>query len=145
MRKLKFRVWHKIENRWLEPEAEEDPMLSLKDHGEGCEVFLYDRASDEWSNENCLMKNIVIQQYTGLKDMDGVEIFEGDILQEEYSDKDYPVSRLQTEIRWSKAYSGFQWCEHRLSDGDLVDFYGGISQTDYKRVIGNIFEGVRST
>lgn len=89
MREIKFRIWHKNENRWLDPWAEEDPMLSLKDSGEGCEVFLYDRASGDWSNKNCLRKDVVIQQYTNAKDCEGVEVYEGDIIDnhEEYNNK----------------------------------------------------------
>ena len=146
MREIKFRIWHKKENRWLDPWAEEDPILSLKDYGKGCEVFLYDRKSREHSNINCQMDDVVIQQYTGLKDKNGVEIYEGDIL-------GYPESlddKTLYEIRWAKAYSGEQWCEFRIPNisGDSIqdtepdDYYGGISQNDYKIVVGNIFEGV---
>jgi uncharacterized phage protein (TIGR01671 family) len=131
-RKIKFRAWDNINKKmlsWKEIALDKDILSSVMLN----EFYATIPPKYFWQR----------QQYTGLRDMDGVEIFEGDILQEEYSDKDYPVSRLQTEIKWSKAYSGFQWCEHRLDDGDLADFYGGVSQTDYKKVVGNIFEGIK--
>jgi hypothetical protein len=52
MRKINFRVWHKKESRWLDPWSEEDPMLCLKDFGNGCEVYLYDRQSKDWTNKD---------------------------------------------------------------------------------------------
>lgn len=143
MRKIKFRIWHKKENRWLDPWAEEDPILSLKDYGNGCEVYLYDRKTGEHSNINCCMKDVVIQQYTGLTDYDGNEIYEGDILGGVFDDDEL------FEVRWTEAYSGEQWCEFEIRrNGDKIetkdepyDFYGGVSNY-YKRVVGNIFEGV---
>ena len=147
MREIKFRIWHKNEKRWLDPWAEEDPMLSLKDCGEGCEVFLYERDSGDWSNQNCLMKDVVIQQYTGLKDKNGKDIYEGDILG--YFDAIVNNDKERMEIKWAKAYSGEQWCEFKIQDyngkdvksDEPSDYYGGVSN-EYKEVIGNIFEGV---
>ena len=126
MREIKFRVWHKNEKRWLDPWAEEDPMLSLKDCGEGCEVFLYERDSGDWSNKNCLMKDVVIQQYTGLKDNNDQEIYEGDI----FKDSEWWVGKATVEH--VDGMFGFQ----------DEDRFVPLIECKERKVIGNTFEGV---
>jgi hypothetical protein len=120
--------------RWLDPWAEEDPILSLKDFGQGCTVYLYDREDSEHTNKYCQMDDIVIQQYTEMKDCDGVEIYEGDLVTV-YDKKIY-------EVKWGKTYNGFQY---NLYDKDdyLDDYYGGIGDNRCLKVIGNIFENPR--
>jgi uncharacterized phage protein (TIGR01671 family) len=153
MKKIKFRVWHKIEKRWLDPWAEEDPMLSLKDCGEGCEVFLYERDSGDWSNKNCLMKDIVIQQYTGLKDKNGKEIYEGDIVERrrERGLVDFNDSNYEGVLGWNLLlyqyipYKKEGWIyQEKEEDGQLpaIEYYYGRSPSESWEVVGNIFEGV---
>ena len=126
MREIKFRIWHKNEERWLDPWAEEDPILSLQDFGKGCEVYLYDRKTKEHSNINCQMDDVVIQQYTGLKDKNGKEIYEGDI----FKDSEWWVGKATVEH--VDGMFGFQ----------DEDRFVPLIECKERKVIGNTFEGV---
>jgi uncharacterized phage protein (TIGR01671 family) len=87
-----------------------------------------------------------IMQYTGLKDKNGKEIYDGDILastSELYTGfGQYPTGKFKTEIcsiEWVSNNARYQ--ERRLSDGWLNTL--GVSQeslTKYSEVIGNIYE-----
>ena len=124
-REIKFRVWNNNEVIFHHLEFTDTGILS--------------------EDDPLTQGRVVYQQYTGLKDKNGKEIYEGDIL-------GYPENRndeTMVEIRWAEAYSGEQWCEFELRDykgqyipgGKLSDLYGG-GHPEYRVVVGNIFEGV---
>ena len=100
MRKIKFRAWDKINKMWLK--RFNVNLLNIGD-----------------------LSNVEIMQYTGLKDIAGDEIYEGDIV------KDV-----------SDGILGYI----EYSDGGFVVIYDDIAEklnTDesaYLEVVGNIFE-----
>lgn len=157
MRDIKFRIWHvpskrflNAKNFWITADFQSyggkcvplNPADEIDlDLPPGVFEFIAADLQPDMGN------TFVIQQYTGLKDKNGVEIYEGDILG--YFDAIVNNDKGRTEIKWAKAYSGEQWCEFTIRDyngkdvksDEPNDYYGGVS-SEYKEVIGNIFEGV---
>lgn len=112
MREIKFRAWdgcNTIEKMRIGEAEYLDDMLSFRfQHFEG------DNPAE-----------IVYEQYTGLKDKNGKEIYEGDIISR--------VDNRPMEVRWSENIAAFV-----LSCGPEVDQILSGDFADYHEVISNI-------
>jgi uncharacterized phage protein (TIGR01671 family) len=123
MRELKFRVWEKRCKRWWCEDSQYLQMDGKKIHPAPWSTLSADLPDE----------HIVIQQYTGLKDTNCKDIYEGDIIQLEGS----PISY---SIEWDK----YQWSINAHGalgydpDWNLQPFNHCV----YERaiVVGNIFE-----
>ena len=80
MRELKFRIWDTSIKRWIRTQDND----SVCSGAWGVFCYLQDRFENKTSSE-------VIQQYTGLKDKNGKEIYEGDIIRNPDNQKEITI------------------------------------------------------
>lgn len=127
MREIKFRAWLKEEKKMVNVETIDftDKSVQYLEKNEFINAYLLRRM---------IFGDIELMQYTGLKDKNGKEIYEGDIIKYKFPyDKRLkhisPVKFLKTEASFG------------IKDryGNEIPLYT-ISANNYFEVIGNIYE-----
>lgn len=123
MREVKFRIWDGIKLIY------QDDINYIDFRSGFASVF------DEYNYVDNCSKGIDIDnimQYTGLKDIEGKEIYEGDIVEKEFVD----FSNRDKFIGIIKFIDGC-WC---VENENKRRAYFLFNETDINSVIGNIYE-----
>ena len=124
MREIKFRAWDKNQKRWLD-----DVYIRLD--GWASSMLSDDGGKNGlWEHDAGNHDDIVLIQYTGLKDKNGKDIYEGDIIQTVAEDGT-KLSKFQIDWR--------DGAFRKLRDDGNIYFAEscGVKHTE---VIGNIHE-----
>lgn len=129
MREIKFRAWDKIGKRM--GEVNYIKYSNVQYNQVSARFKQNEKTFDEWFNygdkDGC--DNIILMQYTGLKDRQGVEIYEGDVL-----DYDNGIG-IKGIVKWYE--DGFAIGILGAGDASNKSLY---QSTEDIEVIGNIHE-----
>lgn len=132
-RQIKFRAWDKDEKRMLEVYR-----IGFDGPIDGAQVYCYLDDRGAKGSKECFYDGdgLTLEQYTGLKDANGKEIYEGDIIVSKPTEPKYEPLKIGA-VKRSKARAG--WCyETATATGEYNIWTSGKYRT--YEVIGNVHE-----
>ena len=131
MRDIKFRIWDGVKNEWLASSSKDAlPYYGFALVGEVMTV----QSPPYWS----LDEGNVVEQFTGLKDINGTEIYEGDIIVQKSLGSN--KSECRGKITYKEDHAAFMFEVYERGKPVMWLFLNEFNPEKTCEVIGNIHE-----
>lgn len=132
-REIKFRAWDKEEKKMGKPFSIHLLVSAFNDEGNYNDYCETDLAKLNYSGGN----DYEVMQYTGLKDKNGKDIYEGDILKEIFIDDDEREEWI-IEVGFENGCFCFRYRNtQNLGLREYYPLYNGVPEAE---IVGNIYE-----